>query len=76
MDDLERTPPRAESDEARSYLQDHRVSTIVLVASVVIGAVVGYSLLGDQLSAPRRVVGGGLGGFGCWLLVMMGRALD
>jgi hypothetical protein len=47
----------------------HPILTSVLVACTLVGAALGYFLLGEELSVARRLVGGAFGGAGVGLLV-------
>ena len=56
-------------------LSGNPVETATLIVCIVVGAVAGYSMLSDDWSIARRVLGGGIGGAGGWLVVMCGRIL-
>jgi len=51
------------------------MATAALGLCVLAGTVAGYLLIGEELSATRRVLGGGVAGAGSWLLVMIGRVI-
>ena len=50
-------------------LKRHRAITSIFVACIVAGAVLGYFLFTDDMSAVRRVIGGAVSGVGVALLV-------
>ncbi|MEE3325798.1 MAG: hypothetical protein VX252_00515 [Myxococcota bacterium] len=56
--------------------RDHPLLSAALMACTVIGALAAWSLLPQEISALRRLVGGALLGVLSWLIVMMGRMLD
>jgi hypothetical protein len=57
------------------YARESPLATAALGLCVLAGAVAGYALIGEELSATRRILGGGLAGAGSWLLVMIGRVI-
>ena len=57
------------------YAREHPAAVGMLCVAVVAGAFIGDQLFAEYLSPVRRVIGGALAGFGCWLLVMVGRVL-
>lgn len=58
-----------------SYLSEHPVAIGVLIVAMTVGASVSYVNLSETLSPIRSVLGGAVAGFGCWLLVMVGRVI-
>ena len=65
----------SESDGLVAAAKQHPIATGTLVASVIIGAVLGYVYLGEDFGTTRRILGGALAGGGSWLLVMVGRII-
>jgi hypothetical protein len=59
----------------REYARESPLATAALALCVLAGAIAGYLLIGEELSATRRILGGGVAGAGSWLLVMMGRVI-
>ena len=86
--DESQTPPAdgnphagSDSPQTRSepglagIVRESPVSSAALALSIIAGAVLGFVLLGEDLSTARRILGGAVAGGGCWLLVMMGRVI-
>ena len=57
------------------FVRTHPIGSILLVAAILGGAIAGYIVFDGVLSAPRSILGGALAGWGCWLLVMVGRVI-
>ena len=70
-------PTLGHEEEATSVLGDAGTPLAVaaLALCVVGGAVAGYVYLPEEWHLARRIAGGGVSGFGCWLLVMVGRVI-
>ena len=77
------SPPEARNSESRpdhrnpvvQYLTTNPIAAGFLTVVMLAGAVAGFIALEGILTTPRSILGGALGGFGCWLLVMIGRAI-
>lgn len=63
------------SEGLLALIRDNPLGTASLLASMVLGSALCYAYLDAGLSDWRRVVGGALAGFGCWLCVSVGRAI-
>ncbi|MFT5694746.1 MAG: hypothetical protein ACI9QQ_000721 [Myxococcota bacterium] len=59
-----------------SYARTHPLAISVLAFVMAAGGVAGYVGFAEHLSPIRSVLGGAVSGFGCWLLVMIGRVID
>ena len=56
--------------------RDHPFLAGTLGVMMGIGSIAAWSLMPEEISSLRRVLGGALLGLVSWLLVMMGRLLD
>lgn len=62
-------------DSARKYAREHPGAAGTLCVAVFGGAAAGFFVFTDYLSPIRSVLGGAVAGFGCWLLIMVGRVI-
>jgi len=71
------TEPDADSpgNPVKEYVTENPISATLLVVAMIGGATASYFVFEGSLSAPRRILGGAISGFGCWLLVMVGRLI-
>jgi hypothetical protein len=68
--------PPTDEDDSRHIILRHPYASGALIVAVVAGALLGYFWIPDDMSTPRRIIGGALGGWGAWLCVWVGRVLD
>ena len=71
----ETTTNEGEQADSLSFAQEHPIAMGVLAFAMVGGGIAGYIYFGEILSPVRSVLGGAVAGFGCWLLVMVGRVI-
>jgi hypothetical protein len=57
-------------------IQRHPVITAILVGCTLLGAALGFALLGDDWSALRRILAGTIGGAGVGLLITATKMID
>ena len=67
-------PGSTEESAILEYVRESPIASGFLVVSILAGAILGYQFL-EEISKPRRILGGALAGFGSWLLVMVGRII-
>ena len=57
-------------------IQRHPVITAILVGSTLLGAALGFALLGDDWSGLHRIFAGMIGGAGVGLLITATKMID
>ena len=60
----------------RATIQRHPVITAILVGCTLLGAALGFALLGDDWSALHRIFAGTIGGAGVGLLITATKMID
>jgi len=60
----------------QATIQRHPVITAILVGCTLLGAALGFALLGDDWSALRRILAGTIGGSGVGLLITATKMID
>jgi hypothetical protein len=71
------TPQQQPSDRLSwlTRLAGHRAIAGIFVLFAVVGALMGYSLLAEDMSVFRRVLGGAMSGVGIALLITATKAI-
>ena len=57
-------------------IRRHPVITAILVGSTLLGAALGFALLGDDWSPAHRILAGTIGGAGVGLLITATKLID
>jgi hypothetical protein len=61
---------------SQGTIQRHPVISAILIGCTLLGAALGFALLGDDWSALRRILAGTIAGAGVGLLITATKMLD